>query len=185
MYGEFTGKKDFGMTIQRRQFPLKGSFRTVKKVTGLRALYLHYCYLLGVIEKNKPQKPLSPEMREAWRFLDRYSQQVQLIAKQKLHDLPAVEAFIGKSEEEIKLLTDYRKALYRKIDRCRDPEEKAALISKRNDCTAVLAELRRDVKTAGRLIEDNPKIKENIRIEERMRQEIYAPKKQRKRDYER
>ena len=185
LYGEFTGKKDFGMTIQRRQFPLKGSFRTVKKVTGLRALYLHYCYLLGVIPKNKPHRPLSPEMREAWRFIDRYSQQVQLISKQKLHDLSSVEAFIGKSEEEIKLLTDYRKTLYRKIDRCREPEEKASLVSKRNDCTAVLAELRRDIKTAGRLIEDNPKIKENIRIEERMRQEIYAPKKQRKRDYER
>ncbi len=44
-------------------------------------------------------------------------------------------------------------------DRCREPEEKAALISKRKDCTAVLAELRKDIKTARRLIEDNPKIK--------------------------
>ena len=45
---------------------------------------------------------------------------LHLIAKHKLHDLSVVEAFIEKSQSEIKLLTDYRKTLYRKIDRCRE-----------------------------------------------------------------
>lgn len=66
-----------------------------------------------------------------------------------------------------------------------DPYREKGLTAKRNDCTAALAVLRKEIKIAERLIEDNPKIKENIRIEEQMRQEIYAPKKQRKREYER
>lgn len=96
-----------------------------------------------------------------------------------------MEAFIDKSQSEIKLLTDYRKTIYRKIERCRDPEEKAALVSKRNDCTKVLAGLRKDIRTAKRVLKDNPKIKENVRIETRMRRERYAPQKQRRRGNER
>ena len=171
LYDEFIGKKRNGITIQRKQYRVQGSFKTAKKITGLRALYLHYCYLLGVIPKNKRRTPLSPEMREACRWLDR--------------DLPAVESFIEKNKSETKLLTDYRKIIRKELASCHDPDRAQELIAKRNACTAALAGLRKEIKTAERLIEDNPKIKENIRIEEQMRQEIYAPKKQRKREYER
>ena len=164
---------------------MQGSFKAAKKITGLRALYLHYCYLLGVIPKNKPRTPLSPEMREAWRRLNRYSEQVRLVGKYRLQDIPAVESFIVKNKSEIKLLTDYRKMIRKELATCHDPDRVQELTAKRNDCTTALAVLRKEIKTAERLIEDNPKIKENIRIEEQMRQEIYAPKKQRKREYER
>ncbi len=185
LYDEFIGKKRNGITIQRKQYRVQGSFKTAKKITGLRALYLHYCYLLGVIPKNKRRTPLSPEMREACRWLDRYSEQVRLVGKYKLRDLPAVESFIEKNKSETKLLTDYRKIIRKELASCHDPDRAQELIAKRNACTAALAGLRKEIKTAERLIEDNPKIKENIRIEEQMRQEIYAPKKQRKREYER
>ena len=57
-----------------RKMPFKGDFTRTRKITGLRALYFHYCYLLGVFPKDKPRyKPLSPEIREALRKIDRYS----------------------------------------------------------------------------------------------------------------
>ena len=48
-----------------------------------------------------------------------------------------------------------------------------------------LAQLRKDKKTAARIIEDNPKIKENILIEENMRSRYFGLNKSRKRGYER
>ena len=52
--------------------------------------------------------------------------------------------------------------------------------------SAVLSDnQRKDKKTAARIIEDNPKIKENIRIEENIRNQYYPLNKQRKRGYER
>lgn len=185
LYDEFVGKKGLGTTIQRKQYRMKGSFKTAKKITGLRALYLHYCYLLGVIPKSKRHTPLSPEMKEACRWLDRYSEQVRLVGKYKLHDLPSVNDFIEKNNTEMKLLTDYRKMIRKELASCHDPDREQVLIAKRNDCTDALAGLRKEIKTAERILDDNPKIKENIRIEEQMRQEIYAPKKHRKREYER
>ena len=74
---------------------------------------------------------------------------------------------------------------YRDIDSCHDPDEKAKLVAKRDDCTKALAQLRKDKKTAARIIEDNPKIKENILIEENMRSRFFGLNKSRKRGYER
>lgn len=184
LYYEFTEKKSFGVTIQKTHF-VKGNLKTAKKITGLKALYFRYLYLLGVFPKNKKHKPLSPEIREACRFLDRYTQQVQLICDNRLTDISSVKSFIKNTDSDMKLISDYRKMLYRDIDSCHNLDEKAKLIAKRDDCTKALAQLRKDRKTAARIIEDNPKIKENILIEENMRNQYYPLNKQRKRGYER
>ena len=184
LYREFTAKKSFGVTIQKAYF-VKGDLRNAKKITGLKALYFKYLYLLSVLPKNKKHKPLSPEMREACRRLDRYSEQVRLICDNRLTDISSVEVFIKNADSQMKLISDYRKMLYRKIKSCHEPTEKSKLVAKRDDCTKVLAKLRKDKKTATRIIEDNPKIKENILIEKNMQNRYYGLNKQRKRDYER
>lgn len=177
-------KKSLGVTIQKA-YSVKGNLKTAKKITGLKALYFRYLYLLGVLPKNKKHKPLSPEMREACRWLDRHTAQVQLICGNHLTDISSVEAFIKNADSEMKLISDYRKMLYRDIDSCHDPDEKAKLVAKRDDCTKALAQLRKDKKTAARIIEDNPKVKENILIEENMRSRYFGLNKSRKRGYER
>lgn len=35
---------------------LIGSLKTARKLAGFRALYVHYCYLLGIFPKNRPQQ---------------------------------------------------------------------------------------------------------------------------------
>lgn len=184
LYREFTAKKSFGVTIQKAYF-VKGNLKSTKKITGLKALYFKYLYLLGVLPKDKKHKPLSPEMREACRRLDRYSEQIRLICDNRLTDISSVGAFIKNTDSQMKLISDYRKMLYRKIKSCHEPTEKTKLVAKRDDCTKVLAKLRKDKKTATRIIEDNPKIKEHILIEKNMQNRYYGLNKQRKRDYER
>ena len=166
---------------QPQRYAFRGSLKTAKKITGLRALYLHYCYLLGVILKGKKRRPLSPEMREAWRQIDKVSAEVRLIGKEQLSDLSAVDAFITSTKSQIEAVTAQRNNLYNQLRRCTDPERITELKSKRDDCTAVLKELRKDAKTAEGIVERNPKIKEQIAIEERMRQELRPPQKHRKR----
>ena len=36
-------------------YRVKGSLSDIKKIGGLRGLYLHYCYQLGILPKNKKQ----------------------------------------------------------------------------------------------------------------------------------
>lgn len=150
--------------FQPRKVYFKDSFRKVKKRTGLYALYLHYLYRLGKLPKNKSRKPMSPEMREAWRELDKISRQVTLVSKQNLNNLTQVNEFVLLTERKIKDVTALRNKIYNKLRRCKD-EQRDELLQRRDDCTAVLKQLRKDKKVAISIIEDNPKIKENIRIE--------------------
>ncbi len=67
-----------------RKRRVHGSFSKAGKVTGLVALYYHYRYLLGLTPKK--YRPLSPEIREDLRRLNRYSEQVRLIGRKHFKD---------------------------------------------------------------------------------------------------
>lgn len=166
--------------VQPKRYFFNGSFAKTQKVIGLKALYLYYCYRLGYLPKKEPHKPLSPEMREAIRQLERYSQQITLISKKHLNTLDDVNVFIDKSAEQIKMLDNERKYIYNKLRRCTDEDIKAELISKRNDYTAVIRHIRRDIKTAKSIMEDNPKIKQNIKAEQNLQHQRFAVKHKQK-----
>lgn len=72
----------------------------------MRGFYLHYCYLLGILPKNRGHRPLSPEMREEHRRLDEISRQTVLICREKLDTAEDVQAFIGQKGKEINELTE-------------------------------------------------------------------------------
>ena len=104
-------------------------------------------------------------MREAWRHLDRISAQVTLLSHKKLKTLEDVSGFIQETESSIKAVTAVRQKLYNKLRRCTDDDRRAELMQNRDDCTTLLKQLRKEKRIAQTIIEDNPKIKENIRIE--------------------
>lgn len=174
--------------IQVKRYPLVGSLTKTSKITGLRALYFYYCYLLGYIPKKKPHKPLSPEIRQACRKLDRYSKEINLICREKLDSLDDVQNFIVTSKQQISLLENARQHIYNKLRRCTDSDVKSALLSKRDSYTSALKLLRKDVRTANNILTDNREVKENIKAEKSIQQQKFIIKsKQRPRyqNYER
>ena len=174
--------------FQPKRFLFRGTFKIAKKHTGIYALYLHYCYLLGKLPKYHQRQPLSPEMREAWRHLDRISAQVTLLSHKKLNTLEDVGGFIQETDSSIKEVTAVRQKLYNKLRRCDDDEKRTELLSRRDDCTTLLKQLRKEKRVAQTIIEDNPKIKENIRIETQAINKAYGldtKQKYHKRSYER
>lgn len=99
------------VAVQRPQckhYRLNGSFSTVQRIGGLRGLYLHYCYYLGILPKGSSRRPLSPEMREECRRLEAIGQQVRLICREKLDTCQDVENFISSKQTEIKGLCQAR-----------------------------------------------------------------------------
>ena len=50
---ELPAEKKF--PVQRHyRIRVSGNFKQTRKIGGLRGLYLHYCYLLGILPKNRP-----------------------------------------------------------------------------------------------------------------------------------
>lgn len=151
--------------VKAKKYTFKGSFTTVKKITGLKALYLYYCYRLGYLPKKKQHKPLSPEMKEAWRKIDRYSNQVILISKYNLDDTDKVRQFISDNKEQIAIITNQRNQIYNKLRRCKDTDKISELKFERDCCSAKLKGLRTEIKTANTILNDVEKIKSNIKAE--------------------
>ena len=94
----------------------RGSFRKARKITGFRALYFHYCYLLGVFPKNKPQnrKRLHFILREDLIKLEAITKEVRLLAEHRIDTAEQLSSYKSELESQIDALTADRKQLYRK-----------------------------------------------------------------------
>ena len=154
--------------IRPKTITFRGSIKRTRKITGLKALYLYYCYLLGYLPKKNQHKPLSPEMREAWRRIDRYSENIRLICKQDFKTTDDVRQFIDSNNEQIKTLEKERNRIRARMNRADNPDEKEKYKNQRDDISTALTAIRKDNKTAKHILEDSPIIKENIAKEERV-----------------
>lgn len=170
--------------VQFKKYRLVRNVKTAKKITGIRALYFHYMYLLGYLPKNNPHTALSPEMREECRKLERYSKQIRLIAKQGLNTESDVTAFIENKTAEINTLNTQRNSIYNQLRRCTDLEKEQALCSRRDKISVQIKELRQDKKTAENILKDIPVLKENIKIELQMKSKQLQKTKNMKKDRE-
>lgn len=168
--------------VKAKKYTFKGSFATVKKVTGLKALYLYYCYRLGYLPKKNQHKPLSLEMKQAWRKIDKLSDQVRLISKYALDNTNDVQRFITDNQEQIATFTNQRNQIYNTLRRCKDTDKISSLKSERDCCTKKLTKLRKEIKTANAILNDVDEMKMNIKSEMNIQHQRFAPTKQKRMD---
>lgn len=173
------------MFSQKRVARAKVKKRPKRKIGGLRGLYYHYCYLLGYLPKGTKRRPLSPDMKEAWRRIERTSEQIRLLSRYGFNDLASVEKFIVSADDKIAALTKERSKVYNRLRRCTDPDTISRLKKERDSYTESLRILRKEIRTGRGILEDTPKIKEEISKEMQMKvlQQQALNKNERKRDY--
>lgn len=160
--------------VKTTKYIFKGSFASVKKVTGLKALYLYYCYRLGYLPRKNQHKPLSPEMKQACRKIDKLSAQVCLISKYNLNDTNDVHQFINKNNKQLVLITNQRNQIYNKLRRCKDTDIISSLKSERDCYTKELTKLRQEIKTANAILNDTDEMKKNIKAEMNIHHQRFA-----------
>jgi len=157
---------------KNKVYMFNGKFKDISKITGLEALFLLLFHLLGLYPKQQQcRQPLSPEMKREVRKMQRYSNEIRLIAKEKLKTIDDVKSFISQTEKNIAEVTGIRQKYRNKLRNCTDDELIKQYKSKRDECTTILKDYRNSLKVANQIIEDNPKIKEVIRIERQTRNE--------------
>lgn len=99
-----------------KHYRVSGNWQSRKKVTGFRALYFHYCYLLGVFPKGKQQncKRLHFLLREDLIKLDAITQEARLLAEHRIDTAQQLSSYQSELESRIANVTSKRKQLYRK-----------------------------------------------------------------------
>ena len=166
---------------------MAGSFRSAKKVTGLKALYLHYCYFLGIFPRKSRTRPLSPAMRLEVAKLEQLSCQIELIHREHLNSVQDVEGFLISVQSRIEEKERQRTGIYYKLRRCQPGEQMDGLKEQRTVLTRELSTLRRQQATARRLLEQLPEKRRQILLEQKMRRSYrqFHKNKKRRIEYER
>ena len=129
----------------------QGQWKTRTKVTGFRALYFRYCYLLGVFPKDRPQnhKRLHFLLREDLIKLEFITQEVRLLAVHRIDTAQQLSSYQGQLEAQMETLSKERKQLYRKqrTAAVQSDEAKLAAVKEQiNHLSARIAQCRREVK---------------------------------------
>ena len=151
-----------------RHYRMQGSMKTVRKITGFRALYFHYCYKLGIFPKDRPQnrKRLHFLLREDLLKLNNISQEVRLLVRHKIDTAEQLSLYKNGLEVQIEKLSAERKALYKKqrTVKCQSDPKLAEAVKKEIDgLTEQLKNLRREVHLCNDIAERSGVITEKLK----------------------
>ena len=156
-------------TCQVIRVRLFGSLEKTRKITGFRALYFHYCYLLGIFPKNRPQqnrKRLHFLLREDLLKLDAITAETRLLIGHRIDTAEQLFPYRDEVNGKIATLTADRKQLY-KAQRTAavkaDPEKSAEIKVRISALSKELATLRKKVILCNSIAERSGVIKEKIK----------------------
>jgi hypothetical protein len=74
-------------------FLLRGSYTNRRKMTGFRALYFRYLYLLGKLPKHRPPKSVAPIHRGELLKIDQISRELRLLCEHEIDSPAQLAAF--------------------------------------------------------------------------------------------
>ena len=145
---------------------LFGSLEKTRRITGFRALYFHYCYLLGIFPKNKERqnpKRLHFLLREDLRRLDAITAETRLLVRNRIDTSEQLFSYRDGMKNKISALTAERKRLY-KFQRTAavkaTPEKVAEIKEQISAFSKELAVLRKEVSLCDDIAERSGVIKE-------------------------
>lgn len=153
---------------QPRKVKFHGQMKPARKATGFRALYYHYCYLLGIFPRNKRRltRRVPPALREELLRGERFSQKVRLLSRYKIDTVEQLEAHQGKVKTALDGRISQRTLLYRQFRTVRvqsDPERKALVKQEISALTGQIKKLCREVALCEDIAQRSEKMRENLR----------------------
>lgn len=132
---------------QVRVFRVRGSLKDARKIGGLRGLYLHYCYRLGILPKNKKQDyaRLHYLLKDDLLKMEAITNETRLLCRNHIDTAEQLLSYKGSLETEMKELTEQRKGLY-SLSRKTGGEEKEAVKAQISEITGRLKTIRKEVR---------------------------------------
>lgn len=121
------------------------------KATGLHALYLYYCYLLGELPKSRPNnKEMFEVMKEDLKKMEKYSKEADLLGNNHIETAEDLSKYTERISAEFKSLAAQRKKLRNTLRRMHSSEEMQPI----KDNISVLSERMGKLRQNMKLCED-------------------------------
>ena len=151
-FGDWYSPEGIRQQILRQDRPAKrgkaankSDYPTRPKAKGFRALYYHYCYLLGIFPENKPKdrnKCLHFLLREDLIKMEAISEEARLLARHHIDTAGQLSSYKDTLTARIEAVTDERKALYKKQRTVAVKSDEAVLSQVKERIAALNTELK-------------------------------------------
>jgi hypothetical protein len=150
---------------QVKVYRVKGSLKNAKKVGGLRGLYLHYCYKLGILPKGKKQNyaRLHYLLKDDLMKMDAITSETKLLCRHHIDTAEQLLEYKGSLETEIQELIEQRKGLYSK-SRKLSGEDREAVKARISGITERLKVIRKEVRLCEGVLARSGNLKEKLSI---------------------
>ena len=150
-------------TKQVKVYRVKGSLSGARKIGGLRGLYLHYCYKLGILPKGRQQNyaKLHYILRDDLMKMDAITKETRLLCRNHIETAEQLLSYQGSLETEKNELTEQRKELYSQ-SRKLSGEEKEAVKAQISDISKRLGEIRKEVRLCEGIAARSGTLKEKL-----------------------
>ena len=150
-------------TKQVKVYRVKGSLSGARKIGGLRGLYLHYCYKLGILPKGRQQNyaKLHYLLRDDFMKMDAITKETRLLCRNHIETAEQLLSYQGSLETEKNELTEQRKEPYSQ-SRKLSGEEKEAVKAQISDISKRLGEIRKEVRLCEGIAARSGTLKEKL-----------------------
>jgi hypothetical protein len=142
-------------------------YKKGRKLGRLQAMYLRYCYKLGVLPKKRPITitMVDADLKEDLLYADKISAETEYLFTAKIRDYKDLTEDIHATETEIKNLSTERSSLYSK-KKYAAPEEQQLIINQIEEINGRIKELRNNLAVANRVKERSIKIADKLKPKE-------------------
>lgn len=144
--------------VYRSNFKIKNR----KKATGIKALYLYYCYLLKIFPKTEKRRKTPVSIKADVQKMERISQEARLLCSKDIKTTKELSLYMNTLQKEISSLEEKRDKLYYQNTKLKK-EEKQENYNELSIIAGKIQYLKKEVRMCREIEERVPKIKENIK----------------------
>ena len=138
-----------------------------KKHKGIIALYLHYCYLLGVFKPKERFTKLTPEMRLEVYKMERYSEETRLLVRENIETHEQFFAYKKNIEDKYIDLVKKNKSLWYEHKKVKISDEKENILKQIENLNNDIIPLKNEYELCKKIEEDIDKVSDNLKKQEK------------------
>lgn len=155
-----------GPKAAKKKMLLHGSLEKARHTSGLRGLYLYYCFKLGVFQKKKDREASALPFlyREDIRKMEQISQEARFLCHHQISTMEELESHKAGSEQQIKRLCTERKKLWNRTQRTPDEKEVTKIKADIAGLSAQIKTLRKEVKYCDGIAARSISMREKIKV---------------------